>query len=57
MAKVGRPKGSVKPRTVPYYRLVRPEFIEIMDSLLNQLRQEAKAKDAELKNYLKSIYK
>lgn len=38
MAKVGRPKGSTKPPTVPYYRRVRPEWVEVLDKVLKELK-------------------
>ena len=40
MAKVGRPKGSTKPPTVPYHRRVRPEWVKILDKVLKKLRGE-----------------
>lgn len=42
MAKVGRPKGSVKPKTVPYHRRVRPEYIKILDAVLENLKKNEK---------------
>lgn len=45
MAKVGRPKGSTKPKTVPYNRRVRPEWVEILDRLLFKLRGQANGKN------------
>ena len=42
MAKVGRPKGSTKPPTVPYHRRVRPEWAEILDKLLKELKARCK---------------
>lgn len=42
MAKVGRPKGSTKPPTVPYYRRVRAEWVEILDKLLKKLKGQKK---------------
>lgn len=38
MAKVGRPKGSTKPPTVPYHRRVRAEWVKILDELLIKLK-------------------
>ena len=38
MAKVGRPKGSTKPPTVCYHRRVRPEWVAILDKLLEKLK-------------------
>lgn len=40
MAKVGRPKGSTKPPTIIYYRRVRPEWVEILDKVLKELKNE-----------------
>lgn len=40
MAKVGRPKGSTKPPTVSYHRRVRPEWVEVLDKLLKELKNE-----------------
>lgn len=42
MAKVGRPKGSTKPPTVSYHRRVRPEWVEILDNLLQKLKEHKK---------------
>lgn len=36
--KVGRPKGSTKPPTVSYHRRVRPEWVEVLDKVLKELR-------------------
>ena len=38
MAKVGRPKGSTKPKTEPYSRRVRPEWVKILDKVIYELR-------------------
>ena len=40
MAKVGRPKGSTKPPTVSYHRRVRPEWVEVLDKVLKELKNE-----------------
>jgi hypothetical protein len=40
--KVGRPKGSTKPPTVPYHRRVRAEWVKILDELLKELKGQAK---------------
>lgn len=45
MAKVGRPKGSTKPPTVPYHRRVLPEWVEILDNLLKKLRGQKNDKN------------
>lgn len=42
MAKVGRPKGSTKPPTVSYHRRVRPEWVEVLDKVLKELRGQKK---------------
>lgn len=39
MAKVGRPKGSTKPKTIPYSRRVRPHWVKLLDELLQELRK------------------
>lgn len=33
----GRPKGELK---VPYYRRVKPEWVKILDDVLNKLRRK-----------------
>lgn len=38
MAKVGRPKGSIKEPTVSYHRRVNPKFIPILDKFLKELK-------------------
>ena len=38
MAKVGRPKGSTKPKTVSYHRRVRPEWVILLDTFLLKLK-------------------
>lgn len=40
MAKVGRPKGSTKPPTVPFHRRVRPEWIPILDRVIAALKRK-----------------
>lgn len=37
MAK-GRPKGSTKPKTITYYRRIRPEWKPILDEILFRLK-------------------
>ena len=39
-AGAGRPKNEVK--TVCYHRRVKPEWVKILDNLLNKLKTEAK---------------
>lgn len=38
----GRPKGSVKEPTVTYYRRVKSEWVEILDKVLNELKEQVK---------------
>ena len=40
--RVGRPIGSKKAKTVPYYRRVRAEWIVILDKLLKKLKEQVK---------------
>jgi hypothetical protein len=41
MAKLGRPFGTTKPKTVCYHRRIRPEWVEVLDKVLNELKQNA----------------
>lgn len=35
----GRPKGTIKEKTVTYYRRIHPEFVKAMDEYLELLKQ------------------
>ena len=36
----GRPKGTTKEKTVCYHRRIKPEFVELMDKYLNELKEK-----------------
>jgi hypothetical protein len=36
----GRPFGTKKDETVVYYRRIKPEFVELMDKYLNELKSK-----------------
>lgn len=36
----GRPVGTTKDKTVIYYRRIKPEFVELMDKYLNELKNK-----------------
>ena len=56
MAKVGRPKGSVKPKTVNFHRRVRPEIAKILNEILERLKAEMKENERETIEKLKEKY-
>ena len=56
MAKVGRPKGSVKPKTVNFHRRVRPEIAKILNEILERLKAEMKENEREAIEKLKEKY-
>ena len=43
MAKRGRPKGTKKEPTVSFHRRVKPEFADILDKLLEELKKDYKS--------------
>lgn len=47
MKKVGRPKGSVKPKTVSFHRRVRPELAKLLDEIIFQYKQDIKESEKE----------
>ena len=38
----GRPKGTTKTKTVCYHRRIKPEWVKLLDDLLNRLKKENK---------------
>ena len=36
----GRPKGTTKEKTACYHRRIKPEFVELMDKYLNELKNK-----------------
>ena len=56
MAKVGRPKGSVKPKTVNFHRRVRPEIAKILNEITDKLKKELKDNEQEIVEKLRDRY-
>ena len=42
MAKIGRPKGSIKPPTKSFHRRVNPVIAEIFDKVISEIKTHLK---------------
>ena len=47
----GRPYGTNKEKTVIYYRRIKPEWVEVLDTELNKLKGNEMTKYEKIKTY------